>query len=55
LKNPAAVTLARLGGLKGGPARTKTLSKKRRAEIAKNGTRFTLKLYPYVPIILIAI
>jgi len=34
-KNPAAVTLGRLGGLKGGPARAKKLSKKRRREIAK--------------------
>ena len=34
-KNPAAVELGRLGGLKGGPARAKKLSKKRRSEIAK--------------------
>ena len=34
-KNPAAVALGRLGGAKGGPARAKALSKKRRAEIAK--------------------
>jgi len=34
-KNPAAVALGRLGGLKGGKARAKKLSKKRRAEIAK--------------------
>jgi hypothetical protein len=34
-KNPAAVALGRLGGKKGGPARAKALSKKRRAEIAK--------------------
>jgi hypothetical protein len=34
-KNPAAVSLGRLGGLKGGAARAKKLSKKRRAEIAK--------------------
>lgn len=34
-KNPAAVALGRLGGLKGGPARAKKLSKKRRKEIAK--------------------
>lgn len=33
-KNPAAVALGRLGGLKGGPARKKMLSKKRRSEIA---------------------
>ena len=34
-KNPAAVALGRLGGLKGGPARAKSLSAKRRAGIAK--------------------
>jgi hypothetical protein len=34
-KNPAAVALGRLGGAKGGPARAKALSRKRRAEIAK--------------------
>jgi len=34
-KNPAAVALGRLGGLKGGAARAKTLSKKRRKEIAE--------------------
>jgi hypothetical protein len=35
-KNPAAVALGRLGGLKGGAARAKSLSKKQRSEIAKN-------------------
>lgn len=34
-KNPAAVALGRLGGLKGGIARAKTLSDTRRSEIAK--------------------
>lgn len=34
-KNPAAVALGRLGGLKGGKARAKSLTKKRRSEIAK--------------------
>jgi hypothetical protein len=34
-KNPAAVSLGRLGGKKGGPARAAKLSKKRRSEIAK--------------------
>ena len=34
-KNPAAVALGRLGGLKGGKARAKMLSAKRRVEIAK--------------------
>jgi hypothetical protein len=35
-KNPAAVALGRLGGVKGGPARAAKLSAKRRAEIAQN-------------------
>lgn len=34
-KNPAAVALGRLGGLKGGPARSKKLSAKQRSEIAR--------------------
>ena len=34
-KNPAAVALGRLGGLKGGNARAQKLTKKRRAEIAR--------------------
>lgn len=34
IKNPAAVALGRLGGLKGGLARAKKLSAKRRREIA---------------------
>lgn len=34
-KNPAAVTLGRLGGLKGGKARAEKLSAKKRAEIAR--------------------
>lgn len=34
-KNPAAVALGRLGGLKGGKARAKSLSAARRKEIAK--------------------
>ena len=34
-KNPAAVALGRLGGKKGGPARAKKLSAKRRQEIAR--------------------
>ncbi len=34
-KNPAAVALGRMGGLKGGRARAKVLSAKRRSEIAK--------------------
>ncbi len=34
-KNAAAVQLGRLGGLKGGTARAKSLTPERRAEIAK--------------------
>jgi len=34
-KNPAAVALGRLGGLKGGKARAATLSAARRSEIAR--------------------
>jgi len=34
-KNPAAVELGRLGGLKGGKARAESLTAKRRKEIAK--------------------
>jgi hypothetical protein len=34
-KNPAAVALGRLGGLKGGKARAEKLTSKRRKEIAK--------------------
>jgi len=34
-KNPAAVALGRLGGLKGGQARAAKLSAKKRSEIAK--------------------
>ena len=38
-KNPAAVALGLLGGRKGGLARAKNLTKKRRAEIAKKAAR----------------
>ncbi len=34
-KNPHAVALGRLGGLKGGKARAKKLTKEQRSEIAK--------------------
>ena len=33
-KNPAAVMLGRMGGLKGGPARARKLSKRKRQQIA---------------------
>jgi len=38
-KNPNAVALGRLGGLKGGPARKKILSETRRIEIARNAAQ----------------
>tara|TARA_B100000315_G_C14563195_1_gene581579 strand:+ start:910 stop:1143 length:234 start_codon:yes stop_codon:yes gene_type:complete len=38
-KNPAAVALGRLGGLKGGKARAEKLSAKRRKEIAKKAAQ----------------
>jgi hypothetical protein len=38
-KNPHAVALGRLGGLKGGKARAKKLSKKKRIEIAKKAAK----------------
>ena len=38
-KNPAAVALGKLGGVKGGTARAKSLSKKRRSEIAKKAAQ----------------
>lgn len=43
-KNPAAVALGRLGGLKGGKARAKKLSAKRRKEIAKKAARARWKI-----------
>jgi len=39
-KNPAAVALGRLGGLKGGKARAKALSARKRREIAKKAAAF---------------
>jgi len=38
-KNPAAVALGRLGGLKGGKARAQSLSKKERAAIARHAAK----------------
>lgn len=38
-KNPAAVALGRLGGLKGGKARAASLSKKARSKIAKKAAK----------------
>lgn len=38
-KNPAAVVLGRLGGLKGGKARAEKLSAKRRKQIAEKAAK----------------
>jgi hypothetical protein len=38
-KNPAAVELGRLGGLKGGPARAKKLGKKKLSEAARKAAQ----------------
>jgi hypothetical protein len=38
-KNPAAVALGRLGGLKGGKARAEKLSAKKRTQIAKKAAQ----------------
>ncbi len=38
-KNPAAVALGRLGGLKGGKARAEKLSARKRSEIAKKAAK----------------
>jgi hypothetical protein len=38
-KNPAAVALGRLGGLKGGPARMASMSEEERREFAASGGR----------------
>ena len=39
IKNPAAVALGKLGGLKGGKARAETLSAQQRSEIARNAAK----------------
>jgi hypothetical protein len=38
-KNPAAVALGRLGGMKGGPARAEKLSVEERVQIAKKAAQ----------------
>jgi hypothetical protein len=38
-KNPAAVALGRLGGLKGGPARAAKLSPEQRSEVARRAAQ----------------
>ncbi len=42
-KNPAAVTLGRLGGLKGGKARAEKLSPEKRKEIASRAAKIRWK------------
>lgn len=42
-KNPAAVALGRLGGLKGGKARAEKLSARKRKEIAKKAAAIRWK------------
>ena len=44
-KNPNAVALGKLGGLKGGKTRAKTLSPERRKEIAQKAARARWKKY----------
>jgi hypothetical protein len=46
-KNPAAVALGRRGGLKGGNARAQSLTKARRAEIARQAAEARWKAKPY--------
>ena len=43
-KNPAAVALGRLGGLKGGKARAEKLTAQQRSEIAKKAARARWKM-----------
>jgi hypothetical protein len=45
-KNPAAVALGRLGGLKGGKARAEKLTKAQRAKIAKKAAAARWKSKP---------
>ena len=45
-KNPAAVALGRLGGLKGGRARAESLSAKKRSAIAKKAAVARWKKVP---------
>ena len=45
-KNPAAVALGRLGGLKGGKARAEKLTAKQRSEIAKKAAQARWKSDP---------
>jgi len=45
IKNPAAVVLGRLGGLKGGKARAIKLSAKKRSEIARKAAQKRWQVY----------
>jgi hypothetical protein len=45
VKNPAAVELGRLGGLKGGKARAESLTPEQRTEIAKKAAQARWKKY----------
>jgi hypothetical protein len=47
-KNPAAVQLGRLGGLKGGPARARKLTRQQRVDIARKAalTRWAKRRQP---------
>jgi hypothetical protein len=45
-KNPAAVALGRLGGIKGGPARAAKLSAKKRQQIARKAANARWKPRP---------
>jgi len=44
-RNPAAVALGRLGGLKGGPARAKAINEAKRKRIARAGGKAKAKLH----------
>lgn len=44
-KNPAAVSLGRLGGLKGGKARAEKLTDERKSEIASNAAKLRWAQY----------
>ena len=46
VKNPAAVALGRLGGLKGGKARAANLTSARRSEIARKAALARWSKYP---------
>jgi hypothetical protein len=48
-KNPNAVALGRLGGLKGGHARAEKLSAKKRQEIARKAAKTRWKKHPVHP------